>query len=131
LTVTRLKKLLAETRLEAQVSPRGAEAKVVTVPAKRELVRFAQGRGMSERRALKLVGMSPSVLRYERRDDGNGELRERIVAMAHRHRAPRLPDDSPAAAPGGLEGEPEAGQAVVPSGEPDGARAQEEEGRAL
>jgi len=26
------------------------------------------------------------VLRYERRDDGNGELRERIVAMAHRHR---------------------------------------------
>lgn len=41
---------------------------------------------MSERRALKLAGMSPSVLRYARRDDGNGELRERIVAMAHRHR---------------------------------------------
>lgn len=41
---------------------------------------------MSERRALKLVGMSPSVLRYERRDDGNEELREQIVAMAHRHR---------------------------------------------
>lgn len=41
---------------------------------------------MSERRALKLVGMSPSVLRYERKDDGNGELRECIVAMAHRHR---------------------------------------------
>ena len=40
---------------------------------------------MSERRALKLVGMSPSVLHYERRDDGNGELRERIVALAHRH----------------------------------------------
>jgi transposase InsO family protein len=30
--------------------------------------------------------MSPSVLRYERRDDGNAELRERIVALAHRHR---------------------------------------------
>jgi len=58
----------------------------VTVPARRELVRFAQARGLSERRALKLVGMSPSVLRYERRDDGNGELRERIVALAHRHR---------------------------------------------
>lgn len=58
----------------------------MTVPAKRELVRFARDKGMSERRALKLVGMSPSVLRYERRDDGNGELRERIVAMAHRHR---------------------------------------------
>ena len=58
----------------------------MTVPAKRELVRFAQGRGLSERRALKLAGMSPSVLRYERKDDGNGELRECIVALAHRHR---------------------------------------------
>jgi transposase InsO family protein len=59
---------------------------VVTVPGKRELVRFAQSQGLSERRALKLADMSPSVLRYQRRDDGNGELRERIVAMAHRHR---------------------------------------------
>jgi len=59
---------------------------VVTVPARRELVRHAQSRGLSERRALKLVCLSPSVLRYERRDDGNGALRERIVALAHRHR---------------------------------------------
>jgi transposase InsO family protein len=58
----------------------------VTVPAKRELVRYAQSRGLSERRALKLACLSPSVLRYERRDDGNGALRERIVALAHRHR---------------------------------------------
>lgn len=56
----------------------------MTVPAKRELVRFAQGRGLSERRALKLAGMSASVLRYERKDDGNGELRECIVALAQR-----------------------------------------------
>jgi transposase InsO family protein len=59
---------------------------VVTVPGKRELVRFAQSQGLSERRALKLTGMSPSVLRYQRRDDGNDELRQQIVAMAHRHR---------------------------------------------
>lgn len=59
---------------------------MVTVPAKRELVRYAQSRGLSERRALKLACLSPSVLRYERRDDGNGALRERIVALAHRHR---------------------------------------------
>ena len=57
----------------------------MTVPARRELVRFAQARGLSERRALKLIGMSPSVLRYERRDDGNGQLRKRIVALAQRH----------------------------------------------
>lgn len=59
---------------------------MVTVSARRELVRFAQSRGLSERRALRLAGMSASVLRYQRRDDGNGPLRERIVAMAHRHR---------------------------------------------
>ncbi len=58
----------------------------MTVPARRELVRYAQSRGLSERRALRLVCLSPSVLRYERRDDGNGALRERIVALAHRHR---------------------------------------------
>ena len=58
----------------------------MTVPAKRELVRYAQSRGLSERRALKLACLSPSVLRYERRDDGNGALRERVVALAHRHR---------------------------------------------
>lgn len=58
----------------------------MTVPARRELVRFAQSRGMSERRALKLARLSPSVLRYERKDDGNGALRERIVALAQRHR---------------------------------------------
>lgn len=58
----------------------------MTVPARRELVRYAQSRGLSERQALRLACMSPSVLRYERKDDGNGPLRERIVALAHRHR---------------------------------------------
>lgn len=42
--------------------------------------------GLSERRALKLVGMSASVFRYEARADGNGPLREQIVSLAHRHR---------------------------------------------
>jgi len=59
---------------------------VVTVPARRELVRYAQARGLSERRALKLACLSPSVLLYECWDAGNGSLRELIVALAHRHR---------------------------------------------
>ena len=62
----------------------------MTVPARRELVRYAQSRGLSERRALKLACLSPSVLRYERRDDGNGDLRERIVALAHRRHGYRM-----------------------------------------
>ncbi len=59
---------------------------MVTVAARRELVRFGRALGLPERRALRLAGMSSSVLRYQRRDDGNQPLRERIVDMAHRHR---------------------------------------------
>jgi transposase InsO family protein len=59
---------------------------VVTAPARRELVRWMQGKGLTERRCLKIVGMSASALRYEPRPDRNGELRERIVALAQRHR---------------------------------------------
>ncbi|MEB1119194.1 IS3 family transposase, partial [Xanthomonas campestris pv. campestris] len=50
------------------------------------LVREWIGRGASERRALAVIGMSASALRYCPREDRNGELRERICALAHRHR---------------------------------------------
>lgn len=42
-------------------------------------------RGLSERRSLGLVRMSASALRYVPRPDSNGELRERIQALAQRH----------------------------------------------
>ena len=48
------------------------------VAARREVVRQLQELGLSERQALRLVGMSASTLRYQPRDDGNGELRERL-----------------------------------------------------
>ncbi len=41
--------------------------------------------GLSERRALCIVRMSPSSLRYVPAPDHNAELRGRIVALAHRH----------------------------------------------
>ena len=59
---------------------------MVTVSARRELVRFGQARGLSERHALRMAGMSAGVLRYRRREDRNQVLRQRIVDMAHRHR---------------------------------------------
>ena len=59
---------------------------MVTAPAKRELVRHLVSHGLSERRALAVVRMSASALRYEPRPDRNGELRERILALAHRHK---------------------------------------------
>lgn len=41
--------------------------------------------GLSERQSLKVLRMSASALRYQPVPDRNGELRERIVALAHRH----------------------------------------------
>jgi transposase InsO family protein len=41
---------------------------------------------LSERRALAIVGMSASAYRYKGRPDRNVALRERIIALAQRHR---------------------------------------------
>ncbi len=43
-------------------------------------------RGLTERRALAVVRMSASALRYVPRPDRNVELRERILALAQRHK---------------------------------------------
>lgn len=43
-------------------------------------------RGLSERRALTVVRMSAAALRYVPRPDRDPGLRERIIALAHRHR---------------------------------------------
>ena len=42
--------------------------------------------GLSERRALTVVRMSAATLRYVPRPDPDPSLRDRIVALAHRHR---------------------------------------------
>jgi len=59
---------------------------VVTAPARRVLVRSMTERGLSERRALAVLGMSASALRYVPAPDRNAALRARIVALAHRYR---------------------------------------------
>ena len=43
-------------------------------------------RGLSERQALAALRMSASALRYVPAPDRNGDLRTRIIALAHRHR---------------------------------------------
>lgn len=58
----------------------------MTAPARRELVRWMQAKGLSERRCLKVARMSASSLRYEPRPDRNAYLRQQIVALAQRHR---------------------------------------------
>ncbi|AAW75657.1 hypothetical protein ATY48_11580 [Xanthomonas oryzae pv. oryzae] len=59
---------------------------MVSAPARRALVREWIEGGASERCALAAIGMSASALRYRPREDRNVELRERILALAHRHR---------------------------------------------
>src|SRR5438045_4472664 len=59
---------------------------MVTAPVRREGVRGMVRRGLSERHALPVVRMSASALRYRPRPDCNAALRDRIVALAHRHR---------------------------------------------
>lgn len=59
---------------------------MVKAPARRELVRHLSERGLTERHALRVVGMSASAYRYQPAIDRNQALREEIVALAHRHR---------------------------------------------
>ncbi|MCM3564928.1 IS3 family transposase [Hydrogenophaga intermedia] len=83
---TKLKKLLANSMLEIDAMREVLKGKVKAVAARREVVRQLQELGLSERQALRLVGMSASTLRYQPRDDGNGELRERLTQLAGQHR---------------------------------------------
>jgi putative transposase len=59
---------------------------MVTAALRRELVRWMQTKGLSQRRCLGVVRMSASSLRYEPRADRNAELREKIVTLAQRHK---------------------------------------------
>lgn len=44
------------------------------------------GRGLTERHALKVIGMSASSWRYHPAPDRNADLRDAMVALAYRHR---------------------------------------------
>ena len=59
---------------------------MVSAPARRELVRHMVRCGLSERRSLRVIGMSASSYRYEPAQDRNGALKEKIIALAQRHR---------------------------------------------
>jgi transposase InsO family protein len=59
---------------------------VVSAPARRELVRYMIDKGLSERRSLGIADMSASAYRYEPAQDRNCVLKEKIIALAQRHR---------------------------------------------
>ncbi|WP_088861245.1 IS3 family transposase [Laribacter hongkongensis] len=82
----RLKKLLAETMLENEIAKEALRKKLVSAPSRRELVRHLVGKGLSERRSLRLAGMSPGSFRYHPATDRNAALKAQIIALAQRHR---------------------------------------------
>ena len=59
---------------------------MVSAPSRRELVRHLMGKGLSERRSLRVAGMSPSAFRYQPQPDRNATLKEKIITLAQRHR---------------------------------------------
>ncbi len=59
---------------------------MVTAPDRRVMLRWIQTKGLSQRRALEVVCMSATVLRYQPRPDRNRELRTSIVELAQGHR---------------------------------------------
>lgn len=59
---------------------------MVSAPSRRDLVRYLIDNGLSERRSLRVMGMSPSSFRYQPVADRNSALKERIIALAQRHR---------------------------------------------
>lgn len=58
----------------------------MSAPARRDLVRYMIDKGLSERRSLGIVRMSPSAYRYEPASDRNCVLKQKIIALAQRHR---------------------------------------------
>ena len=62
----RLKKMVAERDLEIDVMKDIAK-KVVSVPARRRQVTYAMGRGVSQRRACRLLSVARSALGYQSR----------------------------------------------------------------
>ena len=59
---------------------------MVSAPSRRDLVRYMIDQGLSERRSLQVVGMSPSAFRYLPAINRNAALKERLIALAQRHR---------------------------------------------
>lgn len=58
---------------------------MVKASARREVVRALISYKLSERHALRIIGMSASAYRYQPVPDNNQALREQIIALAHRH----------------------------------------------
>src|SRR5829696_3369916 len=85
-------------------------------------------RGLSERRALRVVHMSATALRYVPRPDPDPSLGDRIVALAHRHRRYGAGMIYLEAAPGRPAGQSQTGRPTLRGGAPAGQAPASQEG---
>ncbi|MBY5444493.1 IS3 family transposase [Rhizobium leguminosarum] len=84
---TKLKRLLADAKLDNAALKDLFGKEVVTPAAKRKAVAHLMSHhGMSERRACKAIDFCRMTVRYETRRDDDHELRERMKALAHERR---------------------------------------------
>ncbi len=124
----KLKKLLAEAMLEQEVTREVLLKKVVTAPARREAVRGMTVQGLTERQALRMVGMSASSLRYRPAPDRNIALREGDPGAGPPASALRRRHDLPEAPPTGRDRQPQTRRAALYRGQIAAAPAQTQEG---
>ena len=83
----RLKKLLAEQRLDAAAMKELLSKKMVRPAVKREAVAHLQARmGLSERRACRIVGADRKMIRYRFVRPPETELRQRLCDLANERR---------------------------------------------
>lgn len=83
----KLKKLLAESMLDAAALRELLAKKMVGPAARREAVAHLKaGMGLSERRACKIVGADRKMIRYRSRRPPETELREKLKALANERR---------------------------------------------
>jgi len=58
---------------------------VASAPSRRDLVRYLIDKGLSERKSLCFVGMSPSSFRYRPATDRGTALKEKMITLAQCH----------------------------------------------
>jgi putative transposase len=83
----RIKRLVADQALDAQMLKEALAKKVVTPEVKRSVVGFWRAsHDISERRACRLLDLCRATLRYVKRPDRNLELRVRLRALTEQRR---------------------------------------------
>ncbi len=124
----RLKKLLAEQLFENDLIKDALRKMLAGAPARCALVRQWMQRGASERRALAIIGMSASALRYVRREERNVRVERAHLGLGASAQALRRRNDLSETAAARMHRELQARGTAVSGAVAAGQAAQAQEG---